>query len=185
MNDCTVVGCGKTYHGLGYCKNHYRKFKIYGDPEGKHVFVPKECSKDGCDKIISEKGLCRKHSQRLRRTGTTDLKQRVSGCKIASCKNKHHAKGLCNMHYRMINRNMIVDSHSTNIINSHKGVCDICGTPNPGKNRNNFSIDHDHNTGIVRGLLCHACNVGLGHFSDNIELLQKAIKYLALSSNML
>jgi hypothetical protein len=185
MNVCTVVGCCKVSHGLGYCRNHYRRFRLYGDPEGKHVFVPKKCSIDNCKNIISDNGLCQKHSQRLRRTGALELKEKAQGCKIKSCANSHHAKGLCSMHYRMINRNMIVDSYSTNIINSHRGVCDICGIDNPGKSRKNFSIDHDHKTGIVRGLLCHSCNVGLGHFSDNIELLEKAIKYLALGRNML
>jgi hypothetical protein len=178
MSVCTVVGCGRNHHGLGYCKNHYRSFKEYGNPKGKYVFVPKKCSKSACENVVSDNGFCRKHSQRLRRTGTTDLKEKIQKCKITSCMNKHHAKGFCSMHYRMTKRDMIIDSYSTNIINSHNGFCNICGTKNPGKSRKNFSIDHDHKTGVVRGLLCHSCNVGLGHFSDNIDLLKKAIKYL-------
>lgn len=39
-------------------------------------------------------------------------------------------------------------------------------------------IDHDHKTGIVRGLLCTNCNNGLGRFKDNVEALESAIKYL-------
>ena len=39
-------------------------------------------------------------------------------------------------------------------------------------------VDHCHKTGIVRALLCHACNTGLGKFKDNIDLLESAIKYL-------
>lgn len=46
-----------------------------------------------------------------------------------------------------------------------------------------FRLDHDHSTGKIRGLLCHNCNVGLGHFKDNIELLNKAIGYLNAYSN--
>ena len=41
-------------------------------------------------------------------------------------------------------------------------------------------IDHDHKTGIVRGLVCNPCNVGLGMFYDNSELLLNAFKYLSL-----
>jgi hypothetical protein len=41
-----------------------------------------------------------------------------------------------------------------------------------------LSIDHCHETGKVRGLLCDACNTGIGRFSDQVDLLQKAIDYL-------
>lgn len=43
-----------------------------------------------------------------------------------------------------------------------------------------LAIDHNHETGKVRGLLCSKCNRGLGYFQDNVELLQKAIDYLKL-----
>lgn len=58
------------------------------------------------------------------------------------------------------------------------GCCAICGTTKPGRKDNHWSIDHCHNTKVVRGLLCHHCNVGLGHFKDDPELLQKARQYL-------
>jgi len=40
-------------------------------------------------------------------------------------------------------------------------------------------LDHDHKTNLVRGLLCNDCNIGLGKFKDNIEVLGKAIVYLS------
>ncbi|UVD39733.1 endonuclease VII [Streptomyces phage RosePharie] len=42
-------------------------------------------------------------------------------------------------------------------------------------------IDHDHATGVVRGLLCNSCNVALGHVKDSIETLQRMIEYLEIS----
>jgi hypothetical protein len=41
-----------------------------------------------------------------------------------------------------------------------------------------MNLDHDHKTGIARGLLCHNCNRGLGLFKDSEELLEAARVYL-------
>ena len=62
-------------------------------------------------------------------------------------------------------------------LNEQGGVCAICSTDTPG-GRGQFHADHDHNTNQPRGVLCHNCNVALGNFKDNPELLQKAIEYL-------
>jgi hypothetical protein len=43
---------------------------------------------------------------------------------------------------------------------------------------NDVRIDHNHDTNEVRGLLCHSCNVALGHMKDSTELLERAINYL-------
>ena len=56
-------------------------------------------------------------------------------------------------------------------------ICAICGTNTPG-GRGQFHADHDHNTSQPRGVLCHNCNVALGNFKDNPEILQAAIEYL-------
>lgn len=63
--------------------------------------------------------------------------------------------------------------------------CAICGTDNPGrKSKNNhWFIDHCHETNKIRGLLCHKCNLGLGHFNDNIDLMEKAIEYIRRFKN--
>lgn len=61
------------------------------------------------------------------------------------------------------------------LLQSQKGVCKICG----GTNKlNRLSVDHDHVTGRIRGLLCIKCNLGIGNFKDSKELLLKAVEYL-------
>lgn len=52
------------------------------------------------------------------------------------------------------------------------GSCIICGAIE------NIVVDHDHRTGRVRGALCQSCNMGLGHFKDNPELLELAAMYV-------
>lgn len=73
------------------------------------------------------------------------------------------------------------------MLDAQGGACAICGLTNitssgaelikNGKTTN-FHVDHDHTTGKVRGILCNACNRGLGYFRDDVQLLDKAIKYL-------
>jgi len=62
-----------------------------------------------------------------------------------------------------------------------KGVCAICGQPEDSKvwgTVRRLSVDHDHKTGKVRGLLCVRCNRGIGYFQDNVRILAQAISYL-------
>lgn len=53
--------------------------------------------------------------------------------------------------------------------------CKICGNNFGDKQIN---VDHSHDTGIVRGLLCSSCNVALGHLKDDILRIQNLINYL-------
>lgn len=58
------------------------------------------------------------------------------------------------------------------LVEKQQGRCAICNRPVK------LMVDHDHLTGLVRGLLCTHCNRGLGSFYDNPNLLSKAINYL-------
>jgi hypothetical protein len=64
-----------------------------------------------------------------------------------------------------------------NLLNFQNNCCAICSKPIQ-KLRRRMNIDHDHETGKVRGILCSGCNTGLGHLGDNVEGLKKALHYL-------
>tara|TARA_B100001059_G_C17453368_1_gene388534 strand:+ start:117 stop:596 length:480 start_codon:yes stop_codon:yes gene_type:complete len=64
-----------------------------------------------------------------------------------------------------------------NMLREQNGVCAICGSDNP-RGKNVFVIDHNHDTGEVRGLLCDMCNKGIGCLGDNLDKLRSAVLYL-------
>jgi hypothetical protein len=57
------------------------------------------------------------------------------------------------------------------------GRCAICGTTKPGT-RGTWRVDHDHETGQVRGLLCDRCNLGIGYMQDDPDILIAAARYV-------
>ena len=89
-------------------------------------------------------------------------------------------------HYR---RNHLTKSQYEILVMQQNGCCAICGTDEPGRGNQGWSVDHDHlccsgrwSCGkCVRGLLCHQCNIGLGSFHDSTIVMNSAIKYLKRS----
>lgn len=68
---------------------------------------------------------------------------------------------------------------------AQRGVCAICGTEGRElhiartiKGDPNLTVDHDHATGAIRGLLCIDCNNLLGRAADDTDILYRAIEYL-------
>lgn len=68
------------------------------------------------------------------------------------------------------------------LLKEQGGVCAICKNPervldNRGRKRR-LAVDHDHDTFVVRGLLCYACNTGIGALKESVLVLESAIEYL-------
>lgn len=68
-------------------------------------------------------------------------------------------------------------------LDSQGGVCAICGKEETvhaknGIDMKRLSVDHDHKTGELRGLLCSNCNAAIGYLKDDISLIEKAAGYL-------
>lgn len=67
-------------------------------------------------------------------------------------------------------------------LEKQKGVCAICGLGESARDKNGkirpLTIDHNHSTGEIRGLLCSRCNCGLGQFKDSPDILKTAMEYI-------
>lgn len=68
------------------------------------------------------------------------------------------------------------------MLDAQNGVCAICKQPETGKSSwggiRELSVDHNHETNEVRGLLCTQCNYMIGHCRENREFLLEGVKYL-------
>ena len=62
----------------------------------------------------------------------------------------------------------------TRLLEQQDHKCAICGT----EQDETFHLDHCHSTGAVRGLLCRACNTGIGNLRDDPVIVAKALAYL-------
>ena len=69
----------------------------------------------------------------------------------------------------------ITESEYQGMILSQLGLCAICRDPFTRR----IHVDHCHKSKLVRGLLCHNCNLGIGNFKDSIDRLVSAISYLS------
>lgn len=99
-----------------------------------------------------------------------------SWCKTCTSKNsrshpKHHRK------HDLKRRYGIDEKQYNELFQKQKGFCAICNRHQSNLEKR-LSVDHDHKTGKIRGLLCNPCNIAIGNFEDDINRLQGAIRYL-------
>lgn len=142
------------------CQSHYDRKRRYGDIYTR----PKILSCDDCQ---------------------NDFKVRPFGLLPKVCDScalkRHRAKTLSDRWRKGLWESYkITPAEYLVIFEKQNGRCLICnGTAvGRGKKNNRLAVDHNHQTGKIRGLLCSKCNTGLGLFNDSQVLLEKAIEYL-------
>jgi hypothetical protein len=144
------------------------------------------------DRKHKAKGLCRQCYDNVNRRANNNVK--------ANCHpdRAHQAKGLCkpcymgkytktyNRSIKSLNRRkenswrrhgIAITTHEYNILLEKQGYsCAICKNRDNGGR--NLAVDHDHDTGMTRGLLCDFCNRRLLIKRNTIEILKSAVIYL-------
>lgn len=116
-------------------------------------------------------------------------------CKAASCNRPAREDGYCLGHsparqrearkrdperfkrYTLQRDYGIAYEQYRELLEQQRGVCAICQQA-PDEGGRKLAVDHSHVTGVVRGLLCTNCNLGIGSFRDSPQLLCVAKAYL-------
>ena len=88
---------------------------------------------------------------------------------------KHHNERVRRLRLREARRYGISGAAQELLLEKQGHVCAICQRP-AGHKR--LGVDHDHETGRVRGMLCGLCNTALGSLRDDPELCERAARYL-------
>lgn len=146
--------------------------------KGKTVqLFDKTCNKCGCTKKSTEfyrdAGIADGHSTICKECKTeVSLKWRENN--RAQYNATQRAYNAANYQTARIVRYGLTIEEYRALLNSQSNMCAICDKKPPGKRP--LVIDHCHDTGKVRGLLCYGCN-RIMHVVDNPELLAKALLY--------
>lgn len=166
-------------------------------PKREWALQSPTCRVEGCDGTSTAKSLCGKHYGRLRKYGSTDLPESqpwvmpeskiCTKCKIEKPAQDFHIyrnrlRPACKIclnkmqhNSRLISTYGITLQQYEDMLEAQDHKCTICGGFDSDRR---LSVDHNHDTGAFRGLLCHQCNTGLGLFKDDIHLMKLAIQYL-------
>lgn len=180
---CSVRGCGRPIKSRGFCNAHYQR-----NAKGVDMSTPVRnrqspyCKLEGCGLPSFSTSLCRVHYNASREL----LAVR---CSIEDCDIGQTARGLCQKHVLILYKYNVTPEW---LVESWSMGCSICGSIEGG-----YHVDHDHSCcpshsqmsksqrscgECVRGLLCSGCNLGLGQFKDDINVLKSAISYLSSNS---
>lgn len=199
MADCKLYDiCGRTAQKAGYCEPHYRRYLKYGDASAGRMFKGirgnKTCTAKDCLNLVESSGLCGPHYYRKARYGDPDggLPLPSQACECGTplegrrltcdeCKKTQQQ-----LYYQANKEEVVTRINRWRILRKYgeEGFqledrrlagdpCDVCG-----RRIEPMAIDHCHDTGQVRGLLCKPCNFALGCADDDPARLRALADYL-------
>ena len=152
------------------------------------TFVGKPCRKCGkTERYLSGNKNCvacsKENSKRRYDTGKAEEWNRANAEKVnAANRKRYHAltpeeKLKRNRAQHLALYGLTLESYDAMMVKQNN-VCALCGCPETNPKKRHLSVDHCHDSGKVRDLLCDRCNRGIGAFGDNIDLLEKSVIYL-------
>lgn len=153
---CSVMDCPEVDYVQGMCRRHYTTYKNDHNPNYKpNRRFKRRAEIKPC--VLCETPFAARSGSAKYCTACRELNRRTSRlCRFGITAQQYDA-----------------------ILARQNGVCAICRSV--CKSGRKLSVDHDHKTGFVRGLLCSRCNIGVGQFDDNYQLMQKAATYMIIA----
>lgn len=176
--NCSAPGCDywdtpgvkSTYLIRQLCPFHYQR-----DYRNKSL-APTICTYPGCTEPAQKWRRCEEH--RGSQSGPIDLVEQRE-------KTRRWREGIGRDKWLAFNRKQnlkrtygLTPEEYDDQFERQQGVCAICGEPENSERFAHMAVDHDHESGELRGLLCHRCNKAIGLFHDDSSRLEKASAYL-------
>lgn len=188
---CSEPGCPEPAHARGFCGKHYTQHYRAGTlprrqynwsrtgPDGK------TCNACGATKPLEMFSLS---SSSGKRSPKPIYRSSCKTCQAAQAMEWFHnnrARADANAWRNNLQKLYgLTPEDYQKMLAAQGGVCAICGKDEPtehGRTGTKFrlGVDHCHDSGRVRGLLCQRCNRAIGLLDDDPALLQRAITYLS------
>lgn len=163
---CVAHGCLRMAEvpSKGVCHAHYKKLRAhsgrYEPANAARMVGDRTCTR--CAKILPVTEFA--------------LQSNVPGGRSAVCKpcKNEYKRARGNLRWRQYG---LTEQQYDEMVAACGGRCEICGEV-PSGERPVLHIDHCHDIGVVRGLLCRGCNTALGHMKDDPDRLVAAAAYL-------
>jgi len=188
---CSIDGCDRPVVGRGWCSMHWQRWKTHGDPGGARSLREVPTTGHRCTGCGEAKGP-EEFYLRSGRPGSNPERKPMSRCKAClkassvawqaghreRMREVNSAYAKRNARRRKLYTYGLTEAELAALEEEQGGACRICGDVVA----EGLVIDHCHREGHVRGLLCGACNLGLGAFRNDPARLAAAIRYLAAPS---
>lgn len=173
---CKERGCDRIYFARELCQLHYGRQYRAGEIRPVQMQLPMHIhSITGVDRErrIGHCSMCGPNaSVVLHSRGRVECNQKR---RVAGAKPRKPATGAVSAKDSQLRfKYGLTEAEYLAMAEQQGGLCAICHRPP----RKVLHVDHCHKTGRVRGLLCHACNVGLGWLGDEPSRMRAAIEYL-------
>lgn len=182
---CWVAECPKRASSHSLCKVHDRRARTgrLQVPTSLGVKLNAPCSFEGCTRPYETRKLCHSHYSQLLAgkplAPLRDYGKYIKGehvCAITKCNKRATNRGLCSGHSSLL-RNYKID------LDRLQELLAVEQCANPGcTNTKRLHIDHDHETGAVRGMLCSGCNTSLGQLREDVARIRGLAEYKLLHS---